>query len=84
MLTKRFSFSPIATIANKISLENVWKYTPNRAVLHSDPSLMPKRRGVWSLEFYWRFEHGRREPTMRDLLDGMLSRYQAIVRFSSR
>ena len=25
-----------------------WKYTPNRAVLHSDPSLMPKRRGVWS------------------------------------
>ena len=25
-----------------------WKYTINRAVLHSDPSLMPKRRRVWS------------------------------------
>ena len=25
-----------------------WRYTQNRAVLHSDPSLMPKRRRVWS------------------------------------
>ncbi len=25
-----------------------WKYTTNRAILHSDSSLMPKRRHVWS------------------------------------
>ncbi|MBT5498718.1 MAG: NAD(P)-binding protein [Alphaproteobacteria bacterium] len=25
-----------------------WRYTPNRAVLHRDASLMPKRRRVWS------------------------------------
>jgi len=25
-----------------------WRYTVNRAVLHRDPSLMPKRRRVWS------------------------------------
>ena len=25
-----------------------WRYTSNRAVLHRDPSLMPKRRRVWS------------------------------------
>ncbi len=30
------------------SLLGKWRYTPNRAVLHSDPSLMPNRRRVWS------------------------------------
>ena len=30
------------------SLLGKWRYTSNRAVLHSDPSLMPKRRHVWS------------------------------------
>ena len=25
-----------------------WRYTSNRAVLHDDPSLMPRRRRVWS------------------------------------
>ncbi len=29
-------------------LLGAWRYTKNRAVLHSDPSLMPKRRRVWS------------------------------------
>jgi len=30
------------------SLLGVWRYTKNRAVLHSDASLMPRRRRVWS------------------------------------
>lgn len=32
-----------------------WRYTKNRAVLHRDPSLMPKRRRVWSS---WNFIGG--------------------------
>ncbi len=30
------------------SLLGAFRYSRNRAYLHSDPSLMPKRRGVWS------------------------------------
>jgi predicted NAD/FAD-binding protein len=30
------------------SLLSCFRYSPNRAVLHSDPSLMPKRRAAWS------------------------------------
>jgi predicted NAD/FAD-binding protein len=29
-------------------LLGAFRYTPNRAVLHADPSLMPKRRRLWS------------------------------------
>ena len=29
-------------------LLGAWRYTSNRAVLHRDPALMPKRRRVWS------------------------------------
>jgi uncharacterized protein len=29
-------------------LLGAWRYTANRAVLHRDPALMPKRRSVWS------------------------------------
>lgn len=29
-------------------LLGTWRYTSNRAVLHRDPTLMPKRRAVWS------------------------------------
>ena len=36
-------------------LLGAWQYTSNRAVLHSDPSLMPKRRQVWSS---WNFLEG--------------------------
>ncbi len=32
-----------------------WRYTENRAVLHRDPTLMPKRRRVWSS---WNFIEG--------------------------
>ncbi|NQW01751.1 MAG: FAD-dependent oxidoreductase [Rhodospirillales bacterium] len=39
-------------LADADPLENellgAWRYTANRAVLHRDPSLMPKRRRIWS------------------------------------
>jgi predicted NAD/FAD-binding protein len=38
---------PGATVTERRLLEAV-RYEENRAVLHSDPSLMPRRRGVWS------------------------------------
>ncbi len=41
-----------------------WRYTKNRAVLHRDPSLMPKRRRVWSS---WNFIGGRPEEDGRRL-----------------
>ncbi len=41
-----------------------WRYTNNRAVLHRDPSLMPKRRRVWSS---WNFIGGRPEDDGRKL-----------------
>ncbi|MDG2204879.1 MAG: FAD-dependent oxidoreductase [Alphaproteobacteria bacterium] len=41
--------------AEECRLLGAWKYTDNRAVLHSDPSLMPKRRRVWSS---WNFLEG--------------------------
>ncbi len=36
-------------------LLGAWQYTSNRAILHCDPSLMPKRRRVWSS---WNFIEG--------------------------
>ena len=41
--------------AEECRLLGAWKYTENRAILHSDPSLMPKRRRVWSS---WNFLEG--------------------------
>ena len=38
------------------SLLSSWTYTANRAVLHSDVSLMPKRKRVWSS---WNFIEGQ-------------------------
>ena len=34
--------------AEECRLLGSWQYTSNRAILHRDPSLMPKRRRVWS------------------------------------
>jgi len=42
-------------------LLGAWQYTANRAVLHSDPSLMPKRRRVWSS---WNFLEGGTEAQL--------------------
>jgi predicted NAD/FAD-binding protein len=44
-------------------LLGTWRYTANRAVLHRDPSLMPKRRRVWSS---WNFIGDRRDGSGRD------------------
>ncbi|NMG38643.1 NAD(P)-binding protein [Chelativorans sp. ZYF759] len=38
------------------------QYRPNRVVLHRDPRLMPKRRGVWSAWNYLRSSRGEEEP----------------------
>lgn len=40
------------------SLLGVWRYTKNRAVLHSDAGLMPKRSRVWSS---WNFIEGGKD-----------------------
>lgn len=42
--------------ALETALLGTWTYTANRAVLHSDTSLMPKRRRVWSS---WNFIEGQ-------------------------
>jgi predicted NAD/FAD-binding protein len=41
-----------------------WKYTENRAILHRDPELMPKRRRVWSS---WNFIGDRELDNSRSL-----------------
>lgn len=46
------------------SLLGAWRYTANRAVLHRDPALMPKRRRVWSS---WNFLAGDSAGAGRDL-----------------
>jgi predicted NAD/FAD-binding protein len=45
--------------ADERRLLGAFSYTRNRAVLHSDPSLMPKRRSVWSS---WNYAADRRRP----------------------
>lgn len=45
-------------------LLGAWRYTMNRAVLHRDASLMPKRRRVWSS---WNFIGGGRDDGDRSL-----------------
>ena len=46
------------------SLLGSWRYTQNRAVLHRDPSLMPKRQRVWSS---WNFIDAGKEDGDREL-----------------
>ncbi len=41
-----------------------WRYTQNRTILHRDPSLMPKRRRVWSS---WNFLGGKAHDQIRPL-----------------
>jgi uncharacterized protein len=36
-----------------------FRYQPNRAVLHGDPALMPRRRRVWAS---WNYSGGRQDP----------------------
>lgn len=40
-------------------LLGAFRFQPNRAVLHTDPALMPRRRGVWSS---WNYLADRIEP----------------------
>ena len=59
MLTKRFSFSPIATIANKIFLENGNTRPTGPCYIATVIDAETTWRLV-ELEFYWRFEHGQK------------------------
>ncbi|MEO7056443.1 MAG: FAD-dependent oxidoreductase [Caldimonas sp.] len=45
--------------ADERRLLGAFAYTRNRAVLHSDPALMPHRRAVWSS---WNYASDRRRP----------------------
>lgn len=49
--------SPLET-----SILSAIPYRPNRVVLHRDPRLMPKRKGVWSAWNYLRSSRGSGEP----------------------
>jgi len=46
-----------ATEAERSILSN-FRFTPNRAVLHTDPAFMPKRRHLWSAWNYLRHKRG--------------------------
>lgn len=46
------------------NLLGVWRYSKNRAVLHTDPYLMPKRKQVWSS---WNFIEGGKRDEDRNL-----------------
>jgi uncharacterized protein len=53
-----------------------FQFQPNRAVLHSDPSLMPKRRGAWAA---WNYSAaGLLEPGARVAVTYWMNRLQNI------
>jgi len=68
--SERFDACVIATHANQAlavlsdadererNLLGAFRYSANRTVLHSDPSLMPKRRRLWSSWNYMGSDHG--------------------------
>ncbi|MCG8544510.1 MAG: FAD-dependent oxidoreductase [Alphaproteobacteria bacterium] len=59
-------------------LLGAWRYTSNRAVLHRDPSLMPKRRRVWSS---WNFIGAPRgDRTGRVCVTYWMNRLQSLDR----
>jgi predicted NAD/FAD-binding protein len=54
-----------------------WQYTSNRAVLHSDPAFMPKRRRVWSS---WNFIGNQNESDKHQLcVTYWLNRLQSLA-----
>ncbi|MBX3532099.1 MAG: FAD-dependent oxidoreductase [Rhizobiaceae bacterium] len=57
-------------------------YRPNRVVLHRDPRLMPRRRGVWSAWNYLRSSGGEQEVCVTywmNRLQGIDQRFQLFV-----
>jgi predicted NAD/FAD-binding protein len=50
--------------AREKDLLGPWRYTQNRAVLHTDTSLMPKRRRIWSS---WNFIEGPEGKNSKNL-----------------
>jgi len=50
-------------------------YSRNLAVLHSDPALMPRRRGVWSS---WNYAADRRQPDQAPCITYWMNRLQSL------
>ncbi|MEO9335940.1 NAD(P)/FAD-dependent oxidoreductase [Mesorhizobium sp. SB112] len=50
--------------AEEKNLLGAFHYIENEAVLHSDPSVMPKRKSVWSS---WNYSARRKGPSCKDL-----------------
>ena len=58
------------------SLLGPWRYTKNRAVLHTDASLMPKRRNIWSS---WNFlEESRVQADAQICVTYWMNRLQSL------
>jgi len=57
-------------------LLGAFRYTPNRAVLHSDLSLMPRRRAVWSS---WNFLSAGRAASPRVCVSYWMNRLQNLT-----
>jgi predicted NAD/FAD-binding protein len=53
------------------------RYQPNRAVLHADPALMPRRRAVWSS---WNYTEGPEGPGERIALTYWMNSLQPIAK----
>lgn len=56
-------------------LLGAWRYTRNRAILHRDPALMPRRRRVWSS---WNFIGGGKDAASSLCVTYWMNRLQSI------
>lgn len=65
--------------ATEQGLLGAFRYTKNRAVLHSDPSFMPRRRAVWSSWNYVEAQSGAHISYWMNRLQGLSERVPLFV-----